>query len=64
MTRKPFLTSMTLAVALTTAAPAVHADAVVGQAAPAFSLADLDGKTHRLADLRGKVVVLEWMNPN
>ena len=60
----------TLALSLLAAAAALapstaaHANAVVGQPAPAFSLPDLDGKTHSLADLRGKVVVLEWMNPN
>jgi peroxiredoxin len=32
-------------------------------AAPDFTLRDLDGATVRLADLRGKVVVLEWFNP-
>ncbi len=31
-----------------------------GSPAPEFALADLDGKTHRLADLRGRIVVLEW----
>ena len=35
----------------------------VGSAAPAFQLKDLDGKTHSLADYKGKVVVLEWLNP-
>jgi peroxiredoxin len=50
--------------ALAVAAPAARAEAVVGQAAPSFTLSDLDGKSHRLADLQGKVVVLEWMNPN
>ncbi len=35
----------------------------VGQAAPDFSLPDLDGQTHTLAEYRGKVVVLEWINP-
>lgn len=33
------------------------------KAAPDFTLKDLDGKEHSLADLRGKVVVLEWFNP-
>lgn len=38
--------------------------AEVGKAAPAFTLADLDGKNHALADFKGKIVVLEWTNPN
>lgn len=40
------------------------ADAVVGEKAPAFTLKDLDGHQHSLADSLGKVVVLEWINPN
>ena len=35
----------------------------VGTAAPDFSLPDAQGKTHSLADLKGKYVVLEWFNP-
>lgn len=35
----------------------------VGDAAPAFTLKDTDGKEHTLAELKGKVVVLEWFNP-
>ncbi len=34
-----------------------------GSAAPAFSLKDAKGKTHALADYKGKYVVLEWFNP-
>jgi len=34
----------------------------VGSAAPAFSLPDTAGKTHSLADYKGKYVVLEWFN--
>jgi peroxiredoxin len=49
-------------VIVTTTAPAAGG-ATVGQPAPEFSLMDLDGKAHRLADYRGKVVVLEWFNP-
>jgi peroxiredoxin len=37
--------------------------AALGLAAPAFELADLDGAMHRSDDLRGRVVVLEWFNP-
>lgn len=34
----------------------------VGAAAPAFSGAAIDGSTINLADLKGKLVVLEWTN--
>lgn len=34
-----------------------------GQAAPDFALVDHVGKTHKLSDYKGKVVVLEWTNP-
>ena len=34
-----------------------------GSAAPAFSLPDANGKTHTLAESKGKYVVLEWFNP-
>ncbi|MFM9996547.1 MAG: thioredoxin family protein [Phycisphaerales bacterium] len=37
--------------------------AKIGEAAPAFELTDLDGKTVKLADFKGKTVVLEWFNP-
>ena len=32
----------------------------VGDAAPAFSLQGSDGKTHSLAELAGKTVVIAW----
>src|SRR5262245_65202977 len=35
----------------------------VGQTAPDFTGTDLQGKAVRLADFRGKFVVLEWTNP-
>ena len=35
-----------------------------GQPAPDFTLTDLSGKPVKLSDLRGKVVVLEWVNPD
>ena len=40
------------------------AAAAVGETAPAFGLQGLDGEEHALADYAGKVVVLEWVNPN
>lgn len=56
--------------AMTTAPPAMgqqdDADkkkAEVGKAAPDFTLEDLEGKEHKLSDLKGKVVVIEWFNP-
>jgi peroxiredoxin len=39
------------------------APASVGKPAPDFTLKDVDGRSVRLADSRGKVVVLEWFNP-
>lgn len=44
-------------------AAAVLGAATVGQPAPAFTLTDLDGKSHNLSDFKGKTVVLEWVNP-
>lgn len=36
--------------------------AKVNEAAPDFSVADSNGKTHKLSDFKGKWVVLEWHN--
>jgi peroxiredoxin len=55
--------TLALAGLLLAALPAL-ADGTVGAAAPAFNLKGLDGKTHALADYTGKVVVLEWLNPD
>jgi peroxiredoxin len=51
-----------LGVALTTQ-NASAAMATVGQAAPNFTLQGSDGKSHSLADFKGKFIVLEWTNP-
>jgi peroxiredoxin len=40
----------------------VRAGAKAGGEAPDFTLPDIEGNTRALADLRGKVVVLEWTN--
>ncbi len=45
-------------------APTPTADkAAIGKPAPDFTLNDLDGKPHSLSEHRGKLVVLEWFNP-
>lgn len=48
------------------AVPAFHAGAAatVGEPAPPFTLTDARGEEHSLEDYRGKVVVLEWINPH
>lgn len=44
-------------------ATSAFAAAVVGQPAPDFAAQDTSGKQHKLADYKGKYVVLEWVNP-
>ena len=60
ITRFPFLATLTAA-AFATAAFANAA--TIGQQAPDFTLTDLNGKAVKLADFKGKHVVLEWHNP-
>ncbi len=43
-----------------TSAPADEEPARPGDPAPLFELIDVDGANHRLRDLRGRIVVLEW----
>jgi len=43
-------------------ARASMADAKIDAAAPDFTVADAAGKSHKLADFKGKIVVLEWYN--
>jgi peroxiredoxin len=40
----------------------VYAEATVGQPAPDFTAKDLDGKTHKLSDYKGKIIVVESYN--
>jgi peroxiredoxin len=57
------LTALAVATAMTLGIHQVTlADARVGQPAPSFTLTDAKGKTHSLADFKGKTVVLEWTN--
>jgi cytochrome oxidase Cu insertion factor (SCO1/SenC/PrrC family) len=41
----------------------VTASAAIGKPAPDFELRDLDARTMRLSQQRGKTVVIEWFNP-
>ena len=52
--------TLALVLVLATAAVPAFAAGTVGETAPAFQLKDLNGKTHSLADYKGKVVVLAW----
>ncbi|MGE0002377.1 MAG: thioredoxin family protein [Fimbriimonadaceae bacterium] len=58
------MTTLTLAatalLALSSSQQAVQS--IFGQDAPAFTLPDSTGKSHSLADYKGKYVVLEWSN--
>ena len=58
---RPFTFILTLAI-VALGAIAVYAAANVGQPAPDFSVADSNGKMHKLSDYKGKYVVLEWHN--
>lgn len=64
--RRPFLALGAGAVALPTGlltSRVVHAAALIGQPAPAFSLTDTGGQPVQLSQFKGKPVVLEWLNP-
>ena len=50
------------ALATYTACTPVEGSAKVGAPAPAFSLVDTNGKNYSLDGLKGKYVVLEWLN--
>jgi peroxiredoxin len=66
--RKRFIRPITslsitiLALAAITAFRGSGGPAVVGTPAPAFTLVDTYGRTYQLSELRGKYVVLEWLN--
>jgi len=62
MQRRPLIALGALA-PLASLLPTVSRAAVLGQPAPDFTLTDTAGKPVRLADFRGRHVVLEWNNP-
>jgi peroxiredoxin len=64
MHNRLFVTAATFAAGALLAASSAFAAGEVGTNAPAFQLKGVDAKSYSLADYRGKVVVLEWVNPN
>jgi peroxiredoxin len=62
-TRPPESAAPTPSVAAPSSSPAMQ-QAELGKPAPDFELVDLDGKTVKLSDHAGKIVVLEWFNPD
>lgn len=70
--RSSFLSMIGLAALMSAAAafaaPApgtgTEAKAKVGEAAPNFTLDDVNGKSHSLSDYKGKIVILQWINPD
>ena len=59
--RARHVAALAMAAALT-APTTARAAAMVGQPAPDFTLVDSNGAKHSLSDLKGKIVVLEWVN--
>jgi peroxiredoxin len=49
-------------IALSALPQQVHASVKTGEAAPDFTLTDVNGNAHTLSSHKGKIVVLEWTN--
>ena len=62
MLRTTVLTAALLGGSWTLGAASAMAAPTVGQPAPSFVAVDSKGQQHKLADFKGKVVVLEWTN--
>ena len=60
---RTFASSLVVVVALAFSGASWAAGVEPGAPASDFTLKDLDGKTTHLADYKGKIVVLEWFNP-
>lgn len=62
MSLRNFVKAALLGLSISFAAVSAYADAVIDQAAPAFTGSAADGSSISLSSLRGKTVVLEWTN--
>jgi peroxiredoxin len=62
---KLMMGAVLIAVAVMVAVPAMAGEGVsVGNAAPGFTLTDTAGNEVSLSDYAGKILVLEWLNPD
>lgn len=61
---KRFLPLLAAAVALAVLLVRAVAAPEIGQTAPDFTLTDITGQKHSLAEFKGRTVVLEWVNPD
>lgn len=61
---KRLCTSLLVLCALASAPHVALSEAIVGKPAPEFTAKDSTGKDVSLNSFKGKVVVLEWFNPN
>jgi peroxiredoxin len=61
---KQLCTSLFVLCAVITAPRAASSEAIIGNQAPQFTAKDSTGKEITLNSFKGKVVVLEWFNPN
>ena len=57
------LTTIIAALSVIFSSAVAHAEAVVGSPAPDFTAQTATGKTIKLSQYKGKIVVLEWHNP-
>ena len=64
LTKKLFLAALPLTVFLTPLSAHCATEQGAGAVAPEFTAKDSSGADVSLKDLKGKIVVLEWFNPN
>ena len=63
MSLKKFFSALVAVTSLALPFNQASAAVTIGDRAPDFSLQDINGQVHRLADYKDKIIVLEWVNP-